>query len=308
MAAMAPKLTIGELSRRTGVSVKRLRFYSNEGLLPPAGRSASGYRLYSEEHVVRIDLIRALRDAGVGLADIGRVLRRDLKLEEVLALRLEEVEAHLAGLERIAGALRLAIRSSAPEQHLRRIQMIVRASNEERRAVIAAFYERVVEGLPAPRQWTQGMIDASAPSLPETPTPEQIAAWMELEGILDDPTFVACKRVNAADAWAPPWDTDAFVDAAHVAMTAVTDARKRGVLPTSDEAIAIVERFVSTMAAAAKDKDVSAMRAHLRQKYDPRGARFWELIAILRNDPDPAFRFDDWRWFGEAIQTAPNAA
>jgi DNA-binding transcriptional MerR regulator len=273
MKSMARALTIGELSRRTGISVKRLRFYSNEGLLPPAARSASGYRLYSEEHVVRIDLIRALRDAGIGLADIGKVLRRDLPLEDVLALRLQEVEAHQAGLERVARALRLAIRSGAPEQHLRRITMAVRASNEERREVIAAFYNRVVEGLPAPRTWTDGMIDASSPNLPDPPSPEQIAAWVELESFLDDPTFVACKRVNAEDAFSPTWDNDAFVDALHLTMIAVGDARARGVVPASAEAAAIVERFVSTMAASTKSKDLAAMRAHLRQKYDPRGAR-----------------------------------
>ncbi|WP_216361261.1 MerR family DNA-binding transcriptional regulator [Caulobacter mirabilis] len=40
--------TIGELSRLSGVSVRRLRFYSDKGLLPPATRTESGYRLYSE--------------------------------------------------------------------------------------------------------------------------------------------------------------------------------------------------------------------------------------------------------------------
>ncbi len=307
MASMAPRLTIGELSRRTGLSVKRLRFYSNEGLLPPAARSPSGYRLYSEEHVVRIDLIRALRDAGVGLADIGRVLRRDLTLEDVLALRLQEVETHLAGLERVAHALRLAIRSGAPEQHLRRITMIVGASNEERRAVVAAFYERVVEGLPVERGWTEGMIEASTPSLPATPSPEQIAAWIELESIIDDPSFFACRRVNAADAFAPASTFDAFLDATLVAMAAVSDARARGLPPTSDEAGAIVERFVTAMAASVEDNDVAAMRTHLRQKYDPRGARYWELVAIMRGDPEP-MRFDDWRWLGEAMQHRPTAA
>ena len=130
---MARAMTIGELSRRTGVSIKRLRLlFERGGFCLPRGRSPSGYRLYSEEHVVRIDLIRALRQAGIGLAEIDKVLRRASALEDVLALRLEEVEAHIAGLEGIAGALRLAIQSGSPERHLRRISMIVRASNEER--------------------------------------------------------------------------------------------------------------------------------------------------------------------------------
>ena len=58
---VAGQLTIGELSRRTGLPVKTLRFWSDEGLLPPASRSVSGYRLYSEEALVRLNLLRTLR-------------------------------------------------------------------------------------------------------------------------------------------------------------------------------------------------------------------------------------------------------
>lgn len=299
---MGQNLTIGGLSRRTGVSVKTLRFYSDEALLPPAGRSRSGYRLYTEEHALRVDLIRTLREAGIGLEDIAKVLRRDMTLEAVLALRLGAVEAHIAGLQRIAAALRLAIRSGGTEENLRRITMVTRASHEDRRRVIAAFYEKVVEGLPVEPKWTEEMIDISAPRLPESPSPEQLAAWMELEGILQDPTFVACKRVNAADAWAPAFEVGAFIDAQHVAMTAVSDARRRGAAASSEEAAGVVERFTSTMAALAGHRDPAAMRDHLRVKYDPRGARYWELVAIMRGDPPEAMRFDDWRWLGEALR------
>ena len=60
------KLSIGELSRRTGAPVKTLRFYSDRTLLPEAGRSRAGYRRYAETDVARVDLIRTLRDAGIG--------------------------------------------------------------------------------------------------------------------------------------------------------------------------------------------------------------------------------------------------
>jgi DNA-binding transcriptional MerR regulator len=298
MVAMERKLTIGQLSQKTGVPVKTLRFYSDEGLLPPSGRSRSGYRLYTEEQASRIGLIRTLREAGIGLETIAELLRRDVTLGEVLAMRLEAVETHIAGLERVASALRLAIRSGANERHLRRISMATRASNAERRKVVAAFYEKVVDGLPAPREWTDRMIETSAPDLPDQPSSEQLEAWMELEGLLDDPGFMACKRANAADTWAPRFDADVFLDAQHEALTAVSEARSRGLDPSSGEAGAIVERFTSTMAAGG---DPNAMRAHMRVKYDPRGARQWELVAILRQDRSMA-PFDDWRWLGEALR------
>lgn len=300
---MGRNVTIGELSRRTGVSVKTLRFYSDEGLLPPAGRSRSGYRLYTEEHALRVELIRALREAGIGLEEISQVLRREMTLADALQLHLGAVEAHISGLQRIASALRLAIRSGATEEQLRRITMAIRASDADRRKVIAAFYEKVVEGLPVDRQWVEGMIDASAPSLSESPSSEQLAAWIELTALLDDPTFVASKRVSASDLWAPRFhvDVDTFLSAQEVAMAAAREAREHGIPASSGEAASIVERFTTAMAHAAGEADPSAMREHMRVKYDPRGARHWELVAIMRGDPALIVRFDDWRWFGEAM-------
>ena len=76
--------------------------------------------------------------------------------------------------------------------------------------------------------------------------------------------------------------------------------------PVSDEAAAIVRRFAGTMATAAGHEDEGAMRAHLRTKHDPRGARYWELVAILRGTPIE--RFDDWTWLGEAMREHLSAA
>lgn len=63
----AKTYTIGDLARLTGQPVRRIRFYSDEGLLPPTLRSASNYRFYSDEDVAKLDLIHALREAGVSL-------------------------------------------------------------------------------------------------------------------------------------------------------------------------------------------------------------------------------------------------
>ena len=305
---MARNLTIGELSHLTGVSVKRLRFYSDEGLLPPLGRSRGGYRLYGDEHIRRIELVRLLRDAGMGLGEITRVLRRDVSLGQALELRLEAVETHIAGLERVASALRLAIRSGATEEQLRRITMATRATNEDRRRVVAAFLEKVCAGIPVPRDWLEGMVAAGAPDMPETPTAEQIAAWIEIESLLDDPKFLACRRANTADTWVPSYDRDAFVDAQIAAMTSVADARTRGIAPSDREAQEIVDRFTSTMTDASRGRDEALVREHMRTKFDPRGARYWELVSIMRADPPPTARFDDWRWFGQALSHRENAA
>ena len=307
---MAKRLTIGELSRRTGVPVKTLRYYSDEGLLPPAERSRSGYRLYAEEHVVRIDLIRTLREAGIGLEAIGRVLRRDIKLEEALRLRLGAIEAHVASLQRVASALRAAIRSGATEPDLRRLSMVTRLSNDERKKVIETFYEKVAEGYPAFRDWIRAMVEASSPALPEDATSAQLDAWVELATMLEDPTFIASTRRAAADFWTETVDLAAYQAANGTAVKAAREARSGGLTPKSPEARAIVERLANEMAAAASGElgDAKTAYRNILERHDPRMDRYWELIAAMKGEPAPDNYFHDWRWLGDAIRYHFSAA
>ena len=81
----ASPMTIGALARLTGLSVRTLRFYSDSGLVAPAGRSEAGYRLYDAAAPARVELVRTLRELGVDLPTIKRVLDRELSVAGVLA-------------------------------------------------------------------------------------------------------------------------------------------------------------------------------------------------------------------------------
>ena len=67
-------LRIGEVAKRTGLSVKTIRFYCDQGLLQPTGRSEAGYRLFNEDCLDELNLIRALRMMDVPLAELARIL------------------------------------------------------------------------------------------------------------------------------------------------------------------------------------------------------------------------------------------
>lgn len=70
-------LLIGEFSRRSGLSVKRLRTYAAEGLLLPAAVDPnSGYRYYASQQVTEARMIDVLRQAGMPLAGIHAFLRQ----------------------------------------------------------------------------------------------------------------------------------------------------------------------------------------------------------------------------------------
>ena len=74
-AAVEGELTVDELAARTGMTVRTVRFYASEGLLPaPRRRGRVAY--YGTPHRLRLDLIRTLQDHGYTLSAIQRVLDR----------------------------------------------------------------------------------------------------------------------------------------------------------------------------------------------------------------------------------------
>ncbi|MFZ4150747.1 HEAT repeat domain-containing protein [Streptomyces pseudogriseolus] len=67
-------MLIGEVARRSGVSPRMLRHYESLGLVRPTGRTAAGYRAYTEEDIRRIFHVESLRSLGLSLRDAGRAL------------------------------------------------------------------------------------------------------------------------------------------------------------------------------------------------------------------------------------------
>jgi MerR family transcriptional regulator, copper efflux regulator len=105
-------MRIGELSKRSGMSIRLLRRYEEMGLIYTAGRSAGNYRLFDEEALWCVGVIRGLRDLGLSEAeirDLARVYlgRPDQPIGPLLAERLraarERIDrrmAELSGLRR----------------------------------------------------------------------------------------------------------------------------------------------------------------------------------------------------------------
>lgn len=70
----APALRIGQVAQASGLPVKTVRFYSDEGLIHAVGRSEGGYRLFAPAVVAELGLIRALRTMDVPLPELKRIL------------------------------------------------------------------------------------------------------------------------------------------------------------------------------------------------------------------------------------------
>src|SRR5919112_6659272 len=114
---MTALLSIGELASRTGLPVRTIRFYSDAGVVPEADRTDAGYRLYGEDALVRLGLVRTLRDLGIDLATIRRVLEREVRLTDVAATHAAALDAQIRVL-RVQKAVMQAVaqRGSDPKE------------------------------------------------------------------------------------------------------------------------------------------------------------------------------------------------
>src|SRR6185312_12755132 len=89
----------------TGVTVRTLHHYDQVGLLVPAGRSTSGYRLYDKADLERLRRILGYRELGFGLDEIAGLLAEETDLPAQLRRQRQLIEERIARLRRIATAL-----------------------------------------------------------------------------------------------------------------------------------------------------------------------------------------------------------
>ena len=105
-------MNIGQAARASGVSAKMIRHYEAQGLIPPAARTAAGYRDYGPRDVHILRFIGRARDLGFTLPDIAALLDlwsdRDRHAAEVKAIaeaRLADIRRRIAELQGMAQTL-----------------------------------------------------------------------------------------------------------------------------------------------------------------------------------------------------------
>ncbi|AVS91099.1 MerR family transcriptional regulator [Paracidovorax avenae] len=102
------RLRVGELARRTGLTVRALHHYDEIGLLRPSARSESGYRLYSEADVQRLHAIQTLRHLGLPLGDIAGLLQGGgPDPESIIAQQIEALDRQITQATELRGRLAL---------------------------------------------------------------------------------------------------------------------------------------------------------------------------------------------------------
>ncbi|UOX87819.1 MerR family transcriptional regulator [Amycolatopsis sp. FBCC-B4732] len=297
--------TIGELAKRTGLPVKTIRFYSDEGLLPPTERTDAGYRLYDAAAMARLELVRTLRELGLGLADVSAALARPATVGELATRHVEALDEQIRRLRLRRAVLRAVAKRNSELEEVNLMNRLASMSDEERKRLVDEFWDEMVAGLEVNEEFYERM-RAGKPELPDDPSPEQLEAWIEFAELVQDPSFRALIRgmseqqsqqikagefEQPAQAWQQNWP--GWVSRAEAAVEA-------GDSPTSEAGQTLASEIAAATARPDQDPASREFRTEMADRFetsgDPRAERYWQLLATINGWPpvptaQPAVRF-----------------
>lgn len=93
---------IGEAAAQSGLSLRTIRFYEEVGLVPPSGRTAGGFRLYTDADIERLQLVKDLKPLDFSLEEMGEVLALLDQLDEQGSDGPAELRDRLDGFAEVA--------------------------------------------------------------------------------------------------------------------------------------------------------------------------------------------------------------
>lgn len=306
---------IGKVSRLSGVSIKTIRHYSDEGVLPPSGYTETGYRLYSRVDLSRLETARTLRAAGFDLPTVKRLLAEELGPREAARLQLDAVDLQLKALARRRALLESSLETGdkgdrgATRPYPDWARALALLSAHEREAFVGRHLEKTVDGSPLDPAWKEWFWKGAVLELPEHLTDEQLEAWVELAELVSDEGFADAVEKQARPFWEAvngDFDLAAWHESGGEAMREAISAVREGRSPRGEREQAVVERYLEACAQAmnrAGDEELAGwLLSHYEATVDPRPERYWRLIGILKGWPEKPPHGEAYRWLMEGLR------
>ncbi|WP_243791204.1 MerR family transcriptional regulator [Saccharopolyspora gloriosae] len=308
----AQRYTIGELSRRTGLSVKTIRFYSDSGVVPPTDRTHSGYRLYDVTAIARLELVRTLRELGAGLDEVRRVLAEETSVRRLAEAQLALLEDQMRLLRTRRAVLRAVVHLDRSTEEVKLMHKLATMSDAERNRLIDEFWDETIGGLDVDQQFAAWMRSAK-PELPDDPSTEQVEAWIELAELVGDSDFRTTVRrlweqqaAQAGGEDATPVRTKEEAARWWTLFEDIEQAKEAGHTPDSERGRELAEHAAELWARQNGSTDGPAARAELADSfgapYDERLSRYWELLAIINDWPPHPTTERQAHWLADAVR------
>ncbi|QFG20367.1 MerR family transcriptional regulator [Actinomadura sp. WMMB 499] len=277
-------IAIGDLSALTGVPVRTIRFYCDEGILAPV-RSAGGHRRFDPAAAERLRLVRRLRVLGLGLPAITAVLAGDRSLDEAVAAERTALDAELSALAWRRASLR-AVEDADPAGRAARLDLLAAVQDGPRahEALLDFWRGRILA--PVPDELVRMHLELTVPAPPPDPTPGQVVAYAGMVALAGDRELFRMLRErgrrNAERVVDEPTLLDGMREAVEMAMPLVLAGREPEPGPALDH-------FVAAHAAGRDERDSPEFRRELlpavAAEQDPRMRRYWALHGEVAAAP-----------------------
>jgi DNA-binding transcriptional MerR regulator len=264
-----------------------------------------------EEALARLQLVRTLREVGLDLSAIKRVLDRELKLPEVAAAHAEALEVQIRTLRLRHAVLRAVAARSAQPEEVELMHRLARLSAAERRRIVAEFLDQVFTGRIADPGFEAGM-RAQVPELPDEPTPAQVQAWVEVAELITDAAFR--RRVRHMAAQVARWPSrgesphEAIARAAEILVPQAAAALDTGLDPAVPRAATVLHEMLATLAGLEGSADSAQYRAGLAERLQivADTQSYWQLLAVLDGSPGPGSNVPAVDWVIAGLRAHPS--
>ncbi|MFI8966134.1 MerR family transcriptional regulator [Streptomyces sp. NPDC053493] len=277
-------LGIGDLARLTGVPVRTVRFYCDEGVLDCV-RSTGGHRRFDRAAVDRLDLVRRLRGLGLGLTAVRQVVAGERSLPEAVAAERAALDVRLAELAWRRASLR-AVEEAGPAERAARLELLAAvADGAAARDTLIGFWKRTFAA-PVSDAMFASFVAMAVPEPPADPTPPHVVAFAELFALARDRELIRLLQAMARDNAELVVDEDALLAGIGEACTLAEPFVRAGEAPRAGPGL---DRFVEAHAVARRSRDTPDFRrrllSHVAADRDPRMRRYWQLVARAGGDP-----------------------
>jgi DNA-binding transcriptional MerR regulator len=306
---------IGDVARRTELSISAIRFYADTGVVTPTRVTAAGYRLYDIQAVAQLELVRTLRELGASLDDIRQLLADNVSLRDLAATHLALIDGQVRRLRARQAVLQTILRQDNPAEQVALMHKLVSMSDDDRERLIDLFWDQITEGLAVHPAFVE-LMRRWRPRLPAEPTAEQLEAWIELADLVQDEDF----RRSLGAAYRTSFSSDHShavtspevldrIERHRQILREARAAREAGLPADSVPAREVADRLAASAAEISQYAQANGLIGPPRQNAKETHARFMgllsrygRLVATINGTPrlDPAGAAELREWLAAA--------
>ncbi|MCY6370075.1 MerR family transcriptional regulator [Clostridium ganghwense] len=174
-------------SEKTGLTKKAIKYYENEGLIYPSKNLENNYRKYTEDDIVKLNLIGALRAIDIPVSDIKNVVEGKKNISEVMKEALDRINKNIDNLEKSKLIINTLMEKDSKDyksvgKQVKRLKETLELSIDEKKEYISNTLLRIFPG-----DFGKLFVTNYEPFLKVTvDSDEKKEAWLKLVEFLDD--------------------------------------------------------------------------------------------------------------------------